>query len=324
MDSDVQTTSQVGRCELTQTKRSSPLMAKELTPLIIPLISPKSQIPEQVVISESGEKFNALPPRVPPKSPRTESRASPRTAKAQHSAHSSVSTSHSATSSATSLGNVSGRASPRLLSGPRRTESPVSRSSPKNTVDNVSPESIWSKLFRLESPSRQRKAIDSAEKQSPQRPEVLLTPAVVSPSPTVPSYHQRGASEASAATRGRLIRKEGLASASHSKTTVRSPSCVRRYHDLPTGFKALEAPRQVADSELRSLRQQADEQVTNFEVLQARDVTLLSKVSPSSPGMYHKAVTDQTRNCVNSTIVANTCNGPISPYVKDARAYMIG
>lgn len=66
----------------------------------------------------------------------------------------------------------------------------------------------------------------------------------------------------------------------HSNSAVRSPSSSRKYLDLPTGFKAAEAPRQIADTELRSLRQQADEQVTNFEVLQAKDVAILSKVSP--------------------------------------------
>lgn len=273
MDQDVQALSQAANSESKLTKRSSYLMARELTPLIIPSVSPADQKPEHFVSLASGEEYIALPPKVPPKSPRTESRASPRAGKPQRSAHGSVSTSHSATSSGASLSNLSGRASPRFLSGPRRTDSPISRSSPKSAVDNVSPESIWSKLFRLESPSRQKKAMDNAEKQSPRRPEMSSTSAATPPS------HQRWASEASAITRGRLVRKESLAFKSHSKSTVRSPSSAKQDHDLPMGFKATEALRQVADLELRILRQQADEQVSNFEVLQAKHVAMLSKVS---------------------------------------------
>ncbi|KAL8841647.1 MAG: hypothetical protein Q9170_000861 [Blastenia crenularia] len=271
MDQDVHAGLQAPNSESKLTKRASVLMARELAPLIIPMVSPKDQRPDHSVLLDHGRGGVALPPRVPPKSPRTESRASPRAGRAQHSSHSSISTSHSAASSASSLSNPSGRASPRLLSGPRRTDSHVSRASPKGTVDNVSPESIWSKLFRLESPSRQKKCMDIAEKQSPRRAEVA-------PTPTPSLSHQRWTSEASATTRGRLMRKESLAFRNHSKTTVRSPSSGKRDQDLPTGFKATEAPRQVADLELRSLRQQADEQVSNFEVLQVKDVSMLSKV----------------------------------------------
>lgn len=283
VDQDAHAMSQAADSDSKLTKRSSSSMARELAPLIIPSISPRDLKPVQSVLSESGEEKLALPPRVPPKSPRTESRASPRAGRYQHSAHSSVSTSYSATSSATSLSNLSGRASPRFLSGSRRTDSPVSRSSPKSTVDNMSPESIWSKLFRLESPSRQKKAMETAEKHSPYRPEV---PSTTNP---IPLSHQRWtseASEASAVPRGRLQGKESLAFQSRSKPTMRSPSSGKRDHDLPTGFKATEAPRLVADLELRSLRQQADEQVSHFEVLQAKDVTMLSKVSFLNDGHY--------------------------------------
>lgn len=272
MDEDASETPQAIESESKLTKRSSALMTRDLAPLIIPSVSPRDQNPDQALSLESNAEKLALPPRVPPKSPRTESRASPRPGKYQHSPHSSDSTIHSATSSATSLSNLSGRASPRFLSGQRRTNSPVGQSSPKITTDNASLESIWSKLFRLESPSRQKKAVEPAKKQSPHRPEVPTT------ANSVPASHQRWASEASAVMRGRLQRKESLAYQNRSKPSMRSPSSSKRGNDLPTGFKAVEAPHQVADLELRSLRQQADEQVCNFEVLQAKDVAMLSKV----------------------------------------------
>ncbi|KAL8936782.1 MAG: hypothetical protein Q9216_004749 [Gyalolechia sp. 2 TL-2023] len=113
--------------------------------------------------------------------------------------------------------------------------------------------------------------MDTAEKQSTHRPEVPST------NNSTPLSHQRWASEASVVTRGRLQRKESLAFQSRSKPAVRSPSSCKRDHDLPTGFKATQAPHVVADLELRSLKQQADEQVSHFEVLQAKDVTMLSK-----------------------------------------------
>ncbi|KAL9030718.1 MAG: hypothetical protein Q9196_001190 [Gyalolechia fulgens] len=272
MDQDAHATSQAADSATKLTKRSPLLTAKALAPLIIPPISPKDQKPVQFMSSESSERRLALPPRVPPKSPRTESKASPRPENNQHSAHSrSVSTSHSATSSATSLSNLSGRASPRFWSGQRRTDSPESRSSPKSTVESVPPESMWTKLFRLDSPSRRKKAMGTAEKGSPYRPEV---PSTNNP---IPLAHSGGALEASAVTRGRLQSKESLAFQSDGKPTVRSPSSDKRDHDLPTGFKATEAPHLVADLELRSLKQQADEQASHFKVLQAKDVTILSK-----------------------------------------------
>lgn len=255
------------------TKRSSSLMTRELTPLVIPARSTKDQRQDWSGSSEGVQKYVALPPKVPPKSPRTENRASPRTQECQRSAHGSVSTTYSSVSSASSSSSIAGRASPRLLRGPRRTGSPFSRSSPPSgSVENKSPESLWSKLFRLESPSRQKKAMDSAEQQSPRPPQA---PSITA---TAPLAHRKYASEASGMKRGRLIRKDSLAFLPPINKNARSPSSSRQDSDLPVGFKATEAPRQVADVELRSLRQQADEQVCNFEVLQAKHVAILSKV----------------------------------------------
>lgn len=271
-----QAISQAASVETRLTKRSSALMARELTPLIIPSASPKDQRLKQSESSEGAGGYGALPPRVPPKSPRTESRASPRVGIAQHAAPKSASTSYSSASSATSSNNVTGRASPRLLNSLRRRESPINQSSPRSAVDNMSPESIWSKIFRLESPLRPKKA---AEVEAP-----------LDPSAT-PLRHQRFASEASAVPRGRVVRKDSLAFRSHSKTSGRSLSSGNHDRGLPVGFKATEAPRQVADVELRSLRQQANDQVSHFEVLQAKDVAMLSKVWP--PNHRCKIVADR-------------------------------
>ncbi|KAL8652547.1 MAG: hypothetical protein Q9210_002616 [Variospora velana] len=271
MEQTVEPVALAARFEAKSSKRSSSLMARELRPLVIPTLSPKDQTWEQSECLTEPGKYIPLPPKVPPKSPRTESRASPRTARSQHSAQSSVSINCSSASSTTVSSNATGRASPRLLSGLRRTESPVSRLSPKSSIDNVSPESIWSKLLRLESPSRQKKGVNVAEKQSPYRSEGLSDPSTPS------LRHQRYVSEVPPIPRGRLVRKDSLAFSNHSKASLSSPSSCIRDVDMPVGFKAAEAPRQVADVEIRSLRQQADEQVSHFEILQAKDVKMLSE-----------------------------------------------
>ncbi|KAL8765812.1 MAG: hypothetical protein Q9209_007216 [Squamulea sp. 1 TL-2023] len=251
-------------------KRSSSMMARELAPLIIPSAIPGNHDEEQHKSTEPS-RDPTLPPRVPPKSPRTERRGSPRANRCQHSTHSSVSTSYSTASSATSSSSTLGRASPRLLSETRRTESPLGRSNPMSAVDKSSPDSLWSKLFRLESPSRQQ-TIDMLEKPNSQIAEVSPTPT------STISIYQKWFSDASAVTRGRLARKDSLAYKSPStQPAVRSPSTTKRGRDLPSGFKIADVPHQVADVELRGLKRQADEQVSHFEVLQAKDVSMLSK-----------------------------------------------
>ncbi len=251
------------------TKRSSSLMARELAPLIIPSNISKTRKREQ---SRSIGDPDILPPRVPPKSPRTERRASPRADRTQHSAHSSVSTNYSTASSTTSSSSIVGRASPRLLTDTRRLESPLGRSHPMSAVDKPSPDSLWSKLFRLESPSRSKR-VEILETSNPQVSEISPTPS------STTSTHQRWLSDASAVTRGRLASKDNPAYRRYSKPAVRSPSTNNRGRDLPIGFKAAEAPHQLTDVELRGLRQQADEQVSHFEVLHTKDVSMLSKVS---------------------------------------------
>ncbi|KAL8949487.1 MAG: hypothetical protein Q9222_004410 [Ikaeria aurantiellina] len=253
-------------------KRSSFLISRELTPLIIPPNGLEYQRKDTSSFLDIGEDCAVLPPRVPPKSPRSGRTTSPSVRKHQHSAQSSVSTHHSTSSntSATSISSSISRAS-RIAGEPRRTGSPLSRWSPLSASERSPPDSIWSKLFRLDSPSRQTKAPENIEKRgSPGPPLSSISSPVVSP-------HQRWGSEASAVPRGRLVRKDSLTYRPPNKSTIRSPSSKKRSVDLPTGFKAAEAPSQVADVEIRSLRQQAGEQVSNFEVLQAKDVAMLSK-----------------------------------------------
>ncbi|KAL8749974.1 MAG: hypothetical protein Q9199_007358 [Rusavskia elegans] len=139
-----------------------------------------------------------------------------------------------------------------------------------SAIDKPSPDSLWNKLFRLESPSRPKR-VDVLETSNSQVSEISPTPS------STTSNHQRWLSDASAVTRGRLASKDSPVYRRYSKPAVRSPSTNGRGRDLPIGFKAAEASHQVTDVELRGLRQQADEQVLHFEVLQAKDVSMLSK-----------------------------------------------
>ena len=75
------------------------------------------------------------------------------------------------------------------------------------------------------------------------------------------------------------MRKDSFASVDQSKPIKKSPSPEKRDRDLPHGLKATEASSNLPDAEVRSLRQQANDQAGFFEVLQAKDVSMLSRVS---------------------------------------------
>lgn len=63
-----------------------------------------------------------------------------------------------------------------------------------------------------------------------------------------------------------------------SKPMLRSPSVGQGFLDIPSGFKATEAPCRVPDEESRYLKKQADEQVEEFKVLPIKQVSKLSSV----------------------------------------------
>lgn len=94
--------------------------------------------------------------------------------------------------------------------------------------------------------------------------------------------HRRGDSESSisAMDRGRLKKRApegGLLKRSPSK---RSPSEEQRaFETLPQGYRATKASSVLATAELESLRKQAIGQASKFEVLPAKEVELLAKVS---------------------------------------------
>ncbi len=98
-------------------------------------------------------------------------------------------------------------------------------------------------------------------------------------------WHQRGASEASildpyrSTTRGDsfLVRKL-------SKAALRGPSLSEDRSWLPTGFPVKQVSGKLLDSDLKLLKEQADERIKGFEVLSVQDVSNLSKVSSCSGG----------------------------------------
>lgn len=95
-----------------------------------------------------------------------------------------------------------------------------------------------------------------------------------------PLWHQRGNSEASALNRVRSTARADIPVAQKlNRTALKGPMLGEEKTVLPTGFKIKGISGKLRDSELKELKQQADEQVMNFEILTVKDVSNLSKVS---------------------------------------------
>lgn len=94
-----------------------------------------------------------------------------------------------------------------------------------------------------------------------------------------PLWHQRGSSEASVLNRGRPgVREETPVVQKLNRTALKGPSLSEEKTVLPTGFRVKEVSGKLLGSDLKVLKEQADEQVMNFEVLSVKDVSNLSKV----------------------------------------------
>lgn len=94
-----------------------------------------------------------------------------------------------------------------------------------------------------------------------------------------PLWHHRGASEASVLNRGRpMTRGDTPLVQKLNKTALRGPPLREAKSALPTGFRVNEVSSKFLDSDLKVLKQQADERITTFEVLSIKDVSNLSKV----------------------------------------------
>jgi hypothetical protein len=98
-----------------------------------------------------------------------------------------------------------------------------------------------------------------------------------------PLWHQRGTSEASVLNRGRpMTRGDTSLVQKLNKTALRGPPLSEAKSAVPTGFRVNEVSSKFLDSDLRILKQQADERIKTYEVLAVKDVANLSKVSSRS------------------------------------------
>ena len=94
-----------------------------------------------------------------------------------------------------------------------------------------------------------------------------------------PLWHQRAGSEASVLNRGRTVTREATPVARKlNRAALKGPSLSEEKTSLPAGFKITELSGKMLDSDLKGLKEQAAEQVKNFEVLSIQDVSNLSKV----------------------------------------------
>ena len=241
-------------------------LREELKPLVIPLSTQLAETIEIWATSRSGQ-LDDVPPQVPPKSPRTESRASPRSRKLPHAASSSTSTTYSVVPPSSAVDTRPGR----LYMAPESNSSLSLLQTP--SADKVPAPST---------PSAQKAPEKSLQSQPKNKyPLPVRSTSNKGPPPTVkaPLRHQSGMSEPSVINRGRPMKRGDTSLIrSLSKPMLRSPTLGKGYPDIPSGFKATEAPCRVPDAESRYLKKQADEQVEEFKVLPIKQVLKLTKV----------------------------------------------
>lgn len=237
-------------------------------------------------------------PQVPPKSPRTEKRAYPMPKrKPLHSATSSVSTSCSTSSAETSASSKSSLCVPiavevsiskdasncikkvskepltSLYDGGRRTSSRkiTPRSQPCNPRGNE--QNLSNAPLALAESSWYRESVVSTD-EAPEAKEEEC--GLDSPQ----SHAQKEILESSIIDSGRpILRGETSLMHTLSKLTIRRLSLSAKETAIPTGTKVQDATSKLPISDLRTLRQLANERVEDFEVLSMEDLSNLSKVS---------------------------------------------
>lgn len=219
---------------------------KPLSPILSPGATPK---PSLKLETEALE----LPPQVPPKSPAVERKGSP-----------------------APLVLNSKPSKPQLITPASMTSiggTPLSavdlRRSPNGAMPLPTPPSTtYSNPFYANSPASARGS-PRTERRDP-----ITTHA---------SSHNRNMSESSIMDRGRPKRRNSKRQRSRtvSETNEPEPVVVDTWK-LPQGMRVPEATRRMSDADKKLLHKQAYDQAGNFEVLNKRDVTSLSRVRVTS------------------------------------------
>ena len=287
-------------------RASSMLLPRGLAPLLIP---PKDD----------------SPPQVPPKSPRYLNKASPHSArtptsasKTPISATSPLSMFNVTNSSMTSLSTLEGRSSPKRSPTPKRGDT-LSKNFISGGIPNerISPTPWSTKDWRgAVSPSKHHRWASSVDEVSiPKTPEIVQNGSGL-------SIHQRGASETSILNRGRPTKRGDLSLKRTASSTLRSLSDGCETISLPEGFKPSDVSEVITIQEMRLLKENAEDQATEFEILHHKDVQMLSKVCLGYETIFLKLI--KYRNCACSKSDANICAKRICLSKKVGRTYTHG
>jgi hypothetical protein len=225
---------------------------RSLSPILSPLSSPK---PLLKVDTASLSIDLELPPRVPPKSPTTERKGSP--------APLILSSKASKTQLMTPASLTSGGNTPLSAVDARRSP---------HTMALPTPPSAFTNPFSAASPASSRGS-----------PRVERRDPIVTQSTT----HNRNISESSVMERGRPSRRNSRRQRSRTLSeTNNAEAATPDPWQLPQGMRVSEASRRMSDADKSLLHKQAYDQANNFEVLNRRDVSSLSRVRTATAAFF--------------------------------------
>ena len=239
-------------------KRPSETLLRELSPLIIP----KADALDQIVLPQSAHAMDDVPPKVPPKSPRIENTASPVEKRSSHSASSSVSTVNSMTSTPTSAYALA-LPSSRYQRERSHGDNSFSQQGFIIAIDHAGARTpVVTSKSRGHSPTMNQ-GKDHLRSKVPAR------------NPLAREDNRLGPQSSNSQFKNSNI---AISNRSSYKRGLWSPSAIQASSDIPNGFRASEVDSKVPSEELKQLKDLADEQTSQFEVLQMKDVSALSIV----------------------------------------------
>ena len=155
-----------------------------------------------------------------------------------------------------------------------RADIPSAKPRSRRHLDDIAPPALRSNIDPSATPESDPNKLSTKD-------EILAMAAKTAKPQSTESYHQRGHSEPAnidlAPKRTNLVRADTTSIQDLLQTIVRSPTHRAHNMDLPLGFKAVDAIANVPPAEAKALKQQAGRQIEKFEVLQGKDVSMLSQ-----------------------------------------------
>ena len=155
-----------------------------------------------------------------------------------------------------------------------RADIPSAKPRSHRHLDDIAPPTLRSNTDPSETPESDPNKLSTKN-------EILAMVAKTAKPRSTESYHQRGHSKLVnidvAPKRTSLARADTASIHGLLQTIVKSPTHRAHNMNLPSGFKAIDAIANVPPAEAKALKQQADRQIEKFEVLQGKDVSMLSQ-----------------------------------------------